>query len=216
MKPPFNVVQKIKAAMRGQSTSELWYAMRNGRLTSSKFGEILHQKAINQFEKACKGHHGIWWLSKIFNSCYAMGKENEDHAHQWYVHNRSFMGEKMVVTPCGLQLMADKSCLGTSPDGLVLCTSADTLCNGCLEIECSYSIDGSVTVKLSLQCIAEKFGDKFFMKCRRDGSLYLPHDHMYYAQVQGEMAILGVEWCDFVIYSNEEIVIDHILANVDY
>ena len=112
--------------------------------------------------------------------------------------------------------MADKSYLGTSPDGLVLCTSVDTLCNGCLEIKCSYSIDGSATAKRSLQCIAEKFGDKFFMKWRRDGSLYLPHDHVYYAQVQGEMAILGVEWCDFVIYSNEEIVIDFILANVDY
>ena len=144
------------------------------------------------------------------------GKENEDHAHETYVHNRSSVGEKMVVTPCGLQLMADKSYLGTSPDGLVLCTSVDTLCNDCLEIKCPYSIDGSVTVKLSPQCIAEKFGDKFFMKCRRDGSLYLPHDHVYYAQVQGEMAILGVEWCDFVVYSNEEIVIDRILANVDY
>ena len=127
------------------------------------------------------------------------GKENEDHARQTYIHNRSSAGEKMVVTPCGLQLMADKSYLVTSPDGLVLCTSVDTFCNGCLEIKCPYSIDGSVTVKLSPWCITEKFGDKFFMKCRRDGSLYLPHDHMYYAQVQGEMAILGVEWCDVVV-----------------
>ena len=50
--------------------------------------------------------------------------------------------------------------------------------------------------------IEEKFGDKFLMKCKEDESLYLlhdhilPHDHMYFAQVQGEMAILGIEWCD--------------------
>ena len=216
MKLPLNVVQKIEAVTRGQSTSELWYAMRNGRLTSSKFGEILHRRPSTNSRRLVRDIMGYGGSAKYSTPAMRWGKENEDHARQTYVHNRSSMGEKMVVTPCGLQLMADKSCLGTSPDGLVLCTSVDTLCNGCLEIKCPYSIDGSVTVKLSPQCIAEKFGDKFFMKSRRDGSLYLPHDHVYYAQVQGEMAILGVEWCDFVVYSNEEIVIDRILANVDY
>ena len=42
MKLPLSVVQKIEAATLVQSTSELWYAMWNGRLTSSKFGEFLH------------------------------------------------------------------------------------------------------------------------------------------------------------------------------
>ena len=112
--------------------------------------------------------------------------------------------------------MADKSYLGASPDGLVLCTNVDTLCNGCLEIKCPYSIDGSVTIELSPQSIVEKFGSKFFIKTTEDGSLYLPHDHKYYAQVQGQMAILGIEWCDFVVYSKGEIVIDRILADLNY
>ena len=34
--------------------------------------------------------------------------------------------------------------------------------------------------------------------------------------VQGEMAVIGVEWCDFVVYSNGEVVVDRILADVDY
>ena len=38
--------------------------------------------------------------------------------------------------------------------------------------------------------IAEQFPD------------FLPADHGYYVQVQGEMAILGVERCDFVVYSS--------------
>jgi len=44
----------------------------------------------------------------------------------------------------------------------------------------------------------------------------LQHDHVYYAQVQEEMAVMGVEWCDFVVYSNGEVVVDHILADLDY
>ena len=39
---------------------------------------------------------------------------------------------------------------------------------------------------------------------------------MYYAKVQGEMAVIGVEWCDFVVYSNGEVVVDRILSDVEY
>ena len=144
------------------------------------------------------------------------GKENECNADHKYILDRLSVGENMVVTSCGLHLIADKSYLGTSPDGPVTCTSVDTLCNGCLEIKCPNSIGGFVTIELSPQGIAEKFGDNFFMKFREDGSLYLPHDHVYYAEVQGEMAIIGVEWCDFIVYSNGQIVVDHIIGDNDY
>ena len=30
------------------------------------------------------------------------------------------------------------------------------------------------------------------------------------------MVILEIEWCDFVVYSNGEIVIDRIVANLNY
>ena len=38
---------------------------------------------------------------------------------------------------------------------------------------------------------------------------------MYYAQVHGEMAVIRIEWCDFVVYSNGEVV-DRILADIEY
>ena len=71
-------------------------------------------------------------------------------------------------------------------------SSVDTLCNGCLDIKFPYSIEGCVTVEFAPKTIAEKFGNKFFMRRRVDGSLYLPCDYVYYAQVQGLMAILEV------------------------
>jgi len=54
------------------------------------------------------------------------------------------------------------------------------------------------------------------MQRGEDGLLHLPEKHPYYAQVQGEMAILNVEWCDFVVYSNGAVVVDRILADLDY
>ena len=142
------------------------------------------------------------------------GKDNEETVCKIYVENRA--AEDMIVTCSGLHLLAEKSYLGASPDGLVLCSSVDTLCNGCLEIKCPYYIEGCVSVEFAPKTIAEKFGNKFFMRSKVDGSLYLPHDHVYCAQVQGQMAILEVEWCDFVVFSGGEMVVDLILAEVEY
>ena len=58
--------------------------------------------------------------------------------------------------------------------------------------------------------------EKIFMHRGDDKMLHLPETHQYYAQVQGEMATLNVEWCDFVVYSNGSVIVDRILADYDY
>ena len=63
--------------------------------------------------------------------------------------------------------------------------------------------------------IANKHPD-FYMKIGDDNLLHLPPTHTYYAQVQGEMAVLDVEWCDFVVFSNDAVVVDRIVADHDY
>ena len=53
------------------------------------------------------------------------------------------------------------------------------------------------------------------MQKGEDGLLDLLHGHSYYAQVQGEMAVMKVEWCDFAVYSNVEVLLDRIVADQD-
>jgi len=55
----------------------------------------------------------------------------------------------------------------------------------------------------------------FFLR-GENGELHLSQQHHYYAQVQGELAVMDREWCDFVVYSNGEVVVDHILADLEY
>ena len=86
---------------------------------------------------------------------------------------------------------------------------------GCLEIKCPYSINGEVTVSMTPTEIANKYPD-FYMKLGDDYQLHLPPNHSYYAQIQGEMAVLDVEWCDFVVFSNDIVVVDRIVADYDY
>ena len=44
MKLDSDDVERIEAATGDQSDSELWHALRNGTLTSSRFGEIRNRK----------------------------------------------------------------------------------------------------------------------------------------------------------------------------
>ena len=71
-------------------------------------------------------------------------------------------------------------------------------------------------ISLTPNEISDKYGKKFFILRGEDGLLHLPEKHPYYAQVQDEMTILNVEWCDFVVYSNGAVVVDRILADFDY
>ena len=56
----------------------------------------------------------------------------------------------------------------------------------------------------------------FFLNRGEDGELHLSRQHHYFAQVQGELAVMNREWCDFVVYSNGEVVVDRILADLEY
>uniref|UniRef100_A0A1X7TTM1 Uncharacterized protein n=1 Tax=Amphimedon queenslandica TaxID=400682 RepID=A0A1X7TTM1_AMPQE len=49
-----------------------------------------------------------------------------------------------------------------------------------------------------------------------NGLLSPRRNHSYYAQVQKEMAILNVDWCDFVVYSKDTVIVDHIVRDFDY
>ena len=216
MKITQDIVDIIEIATRKQSESELWHTLHNGRLTSSRFGEILCRRPSTDSRCLVRDIVGYGKPMQHVPPQIRWGKQNEDKARQLYIENRKAVGEIMQVTCCSLRLMPDKSFLGASSDGQVVCTSVDTCCMGCIEIKCPHGIDKTITIQMSPGDIAREFGDKFFMKIGDDSNLHLPSDHQYYTQIQGEMAIIGVEWCDFVVYSNGCVIVDRILADLDY
>ena len=56
------------------------------------------------------------------------GKDNEDRAQQCHSENRQQCGEDKEFEANGLQLMLDKSFIGSSSNCKVLCRNVDT-CN---------------------------------------------------------------------------------------
>ena len=122
----------------------------------------------------------------------------------------------MMVEECGLTLLEAKSFVGASSDDFVTCLNGDTNTKGCLEVKCPFSIEGKTVAHLTPDKIATEFGRKFYLVHNEDGELRLRQDHIYYAQVQGEMNILNVEWCDFVVFSGGVVHVDRIICDWHY
>ena len=59
---------------------------------------------------------------------------------------------------------------------------------------------------LILEEAAEK-GD-FFLEKLPCGKIQLKHTDERYFQVQGQMAISEVDWCDFIVYSTKRIFVE--------
>ena len=120
----------------------------------------------------------------------------------------------MEVLPSRLHLMPERAYLGASTDGIVVCRSVDTCCVGFLEIKCLYSINGNVTIEMSPQNISEKF-DNFFSEKKQMVNCNC-HKTLLLCTSQGKLAITNKEWCDFVVFSNNEVVVDRIWADLEY
>lgn len=44
----------------------------------------------------------------------------------------------------------------------------------------------------------------------KDGSIHLKKTHNYYYQVQGQMAVVDLRWCDFVVWTLDDIFVERI------
>ena len=51
---------------------------------------------------------------------------------------------------------------------------------------------------------------KFVMEKTSDTECKLKLDHPYYAQVQGQMAVTGARWCDFIVYTSRGLYVQRI------
>ena len=44
----------------------------------------------------------------------------------------------------------------------------------------------------------------------------LKHTHIYYSQIQGQMAITQTNWCDFIIYTEKGVSVERTPFDVDF
>lgn len=121
----------------------------------------------------------------------------EAKARSDYVILKSAINSNFTVEDTGITLCAEHSFLGASSDGKV----HDGESIGLLEIKCPYSIQGTrVTMKEVGEIMAMGYSN-FCLEESMEGPR-LKKSHKLYAQVQGEMAIKALPWCDFEVWTN--------------
>lgn len=203
-----DAVQAIEIETRVHQSSPKWYEMRRFRLTSSVFGQIKqlkpHTAPINLVLQ-------ILGVKKVpVTTAMQWGIEHEDQAVQLYTEYQHRNGHGgLYACSCGIYISTAHPFLGASPDSAVYdpeCLS--TTPYGFLEVKCPYSKRHMTPVEA---CSCQRFFATLV-----DGQPRLRRTHMYYSQVQGQMAIGGRMWCDFVIFTEKGISVERILFDFLY
>lgn len=182
--------QHIQQSTVGQASNALWLELHGSTITSSNFKKVVSRQSAYtiEFFNSIFKQRDIGLLPAI-----AHGRVNESHAAQLYVETMKADGRPVAIQECGLCLHQQYRFLGASPDRVVYDNSTVD-CFGLLEIKCPYK---AYTLR---QTVIEACAEAQFCCALTDGRPHLKKTHAYYHQVQGQMAITGLRWCDFVVW----------------
>ncbi|XP_029955469.1 uncharacterized protein LOC115394311 isoform X2 [Salarias fasciatus] len=184
----WDMAHKYECATRTQSSCAEWYQLRRPRLTASRFREICQVRENAEDSLADRMLQGTRQTAAM-----KRGLEMEADAIWEYCQLK-----RVNHYTCGFVIHPDASWLGASPDGLIFDPSEQSQF-GLIEIKCP-------NVKSYVDCPYLKMNS---------GKLELKQTHAYYSQVQGQMLITGMDWCDFVVSAEEDILIQRIYKDRD-
>lgn len=177
-----------------QSSSDYWYQQRRVRLTGSNFGKICKRKS--KFEKLAEDISS----SKIVTApALEYGHTNEPFAREAY---EKLKGVQVLET--GLVVDIEKPWLGTSPDGILQDGK------GIIEIKCPYKARDCKSIEDAVST-----NSIYYLKPKGDG-YELDNTHDYYYQIQGLLHVLKREYCDFVVWGKNFLVVVKVEKNEEF
>ena len=176
-----------------QSSSDLWLSSHVGRITSSMAQKILRRKPTtppDNLVRSILGLDGSFQRRPMSTADPRQhGLNMEAKARNAYVAYQAQQGSPVTVTQHGLFVDDQLPFLAASCDGLS-CSPVNGV--GVLEIKCPVT-DSSIDDLVSSR--------RTFCLARSADGVSLKPSHVYYMQVQMQMAILKCAWADFVVFS---------------
>ena len=192
-----------------QSECTEWLNEHKVRLTASSFGKVYFrvQRPSDAMMKNI-------FLSKDLSNVKAIvhGKLKESAARSIYAKKMQKRYPGFLVFDSGLWIPLSLPYLGASPDGKVFDPAATDNLYGLLEIKCPFTKRAETLEQAAMDpgFYLEKVRDTFHLKRE--------HSCGYFCQMQGQLAITGLQWCDFCIYlsSSNEMFVERIYFDADY
>lgn len=190
----------IQIQSKNQGSNKVWKKYKKIVITSTKFHSIINRKKkvndkfINYaFGKTCEIKDHFGYLQK--------GLENEKFACKKYKKLKP--GYK--VFSCGLCINPGVPIIGTSPDRIV---KTPENIYGLLEIKtlCK-AIDKNIPLH---EAVKNKVGANAQNLEYNNGFMYLKRNSSHFYQMQGQMALCGLPWCDYFVDGGNEFFVERI------
>lgn len=197
-------------ATRGQSHNKIWKKTRTYLLTASNFGILCKKKDTTLPDNLIKLLRAYKDLPVHKIPSIHHGQKYEAKARRCYAKKHlKTCGGNVSVKDMGLYISSKYPFLGASLDGIITCSKCGV---GTLEIKCPYGKKSDIwRNKHPRECASNKgFCAQIDEKKK---TLILKMDHNYYYQVIGQLAILELDWCDFVIWTKKGMTVQRILFN---
>lgn len=137
--------------------------------------------------------------------CFRWGCEHEAKVREDYVLLYKARHQEPKVENCGFFIHEKIPYIGASPDGLVSCSCCGL---GLMEIKCPFCQHGN--------SILEAAEDRQFCLETVDGRTFLKKEHVYFYQVQCQLAVTGRAFCDFCVWTGKELFIQRIRLDPDF
>ncbi len=178
----------VERDTRTQSSCNLWFTYRAGRVTASRMKAACHTDPTNPSQSLVKAisYPGLF---KFNSKSTSWGCKHEKQARQAYHGKMLESHHKFSVADAGLTINPEWPFLGASPDGVVNCHCCS---KGVVEIKCPYCHRNDDIIESTTD-------KKFCLKKGANDSCFLDKSHSYYYQVQTQIFICEVEYCDFVV-----------------
>ncbi|XP_021375757.1 uncharacterized protein LOC110464719 [Mizuhopecten yessoensis] len=178
--------QHVQLTTQNQSYSVTWKEQRRIRLTASNFGDVFHRNRNKSVIPLVKR---LLYSSFCGTQYTRYGLMAEADTIREYIQKKAECDETVSVQKMGLSIDLDHKFLAASCDGKVVLP--DGSC-------------GIIEIKNLLQRNKFLFADaakkmKSFCCENINGSLKLKENHNYYFQVQGQLNVTKLPWCDFII-----------------
>ena len=183
------MAKSLESETRSQSKCSLSFKHRAGRVTASCMKQVCHTDVTNPAQSLVKS---ICYPQELSFSRKQTdwGLKHKKVARELYLKAQKQHHNDLIVADSGLVINPQWPFVAATPDGIVDCKCCG---KGVLEIKCPYSHRDE-----SVESAASK-DEKFCLKKDDEGSLHLDHGHSYYYQVQTQLFVCSVDYCDFCV-----------------
>ena len=202
----YNQCKAIEKHTRQQCFSKMWFQQRAGCITASRLKQAVRTNPDNPSQSL------IWSIcypenSQFVTKATAYGCRHEKDAKETYISKTKDKHTNFHVSRSGLVVDPNYPFFGASPDGLIRCDCCGT---GVLEIKCPF------TCKDKSFLLKSKESSSFCLKTNDDQGLTIDTTRTYYYQIQAQMKFSGANYCDFVVWSDREVLIERIHPDNDF